>query len=134
MQYWIAAFAVALVVVIGYAGGPPGAIVAMLAFVIALFLLWARELGFKGAWGKYGLQNLSPPVWKPENIERFKGLFADEQKLVKACTVAVAMIALSMLLPRNMIVLIFLAAVALGVFEVYRANSAASTKPGARIN
>ena len=67
MQFWLAAFAVALVVVIGYAGGPPGAVVALLAFVIALFLLWARDLGFKGAWEKFGLQSLSPPLWKPEN-------------------------------------------------------------------
>lgn len=134
MQFWLAAFAVALVVVIGYAGGPPGAVVALLAFVIALFLLWARELGFKGAWEKFGLQSLSPPLWKQDNIDRFKALFVDEQKLVKACTISVALIAASMLLPRNLVVFIFLAAIALGVFEVYRNTNSAAARPGTRIN
>jgi hypothetical protein len=134
MQYWIGAFAIALVVVIGYAGGPPGAVVAILTFVIALFLLWARELGFKGAWEKFGLQTMSPPLWKVENWDRFKLIFSDENKMVKACTVAVAMIAVSMMLPRNLVALVFLAAVAWGVFEVYRANTAAGPRPGTRIN
>lgn len=134
MQFWRAAFAVALVVVIGYAGGPPGAVVALLAFVIALFLLWARELGFKGAWEKFGLQSLTPPLWKPENLDRFKALFVDEQKLVKACTIAVALIAVSMLLPRNIVVFIYLAAIALGVFEVYRNTNSTAPQPGSRIN
>jgi len=134
MQYWIGAFAIALVVIIGYAGGPPGAVVAILAFLIALFLLWARELGFKGAWEKFGLQTMSPPLWKVENWDRFKVIFSDENKMVKACTVSVAMIALSMMLPRNLVALIFLAALAWGVFEVYRANSATAPRPGTRIN
>jgi hypothetical protein len=134
MQFWLAAFAVALVVVIGYAGGPPGALVALLAFVIALFLLWARDLGFKGAWDKFGLQSLSPPLWRQDNIDRLKGLFADEQKLVKACTIAVALIALSMLLPRNFVVFVYLAALAVGVFEVYRTTHSATAGPGTRIN
>lgn len=126
MQYWLAAFAVALVIVIGYAAGPPGAVVALLVFVVALYLLWARELGFKGAWQKFGVQNLNPPLWRPENIDRFKGLFTEESKLVKACTISVALVAVSEMLPRNLVVLVFLAVVVWGVFEVYRANSASS--------
>lgn len=130
MQYWLAAFAVALVIVIGYAAGPPGALVALLVFFVALYLLWARELGFKGAWDKFGPQNLSPPLWKPENLERLKGLIVDEQKSVKACTISVALIAVSELLPRNMVVLVFLGVIVWGVFEVYRANSASSARTG----
>lgn len=133
MQIWLAAFAAALVVVIGYAGGPPGAVVALLSFVIALFLLWARELGFKGAWDKFGLQSLTPPLWKPENLERFKALFVDEQKLVKATTIAVALIAAAVLLPRNLVVFIFLAALALGLFEVYRSTKSPAPT-GTQIN
>ena len=134
MQFWLAAFAAALVIVIGYAGGPPGALVALLAFLIALFLLWARDLGFKGAWERFGLQSLAPPLWKPENLDRFKALFVDEQKLVKACTIAVALIAVSMLLPRNLVIFVYLAAIAVGVFEVYRTSSSTSAQPGSRIN
>jgi hypothetical protein len=130
MQYWLAAFAVALVIVIGYAAGPPGALVALIVFAVALYLLWARELGFKGAWDRFGIQALTPPLWKPENIERLKGLIADDQKSVKACTIAVALIAVSQLLPRNMAALVFLAVVVWGVFEVYRANSASSARTG----
>ncbi|MFZ5736498.1 hypothetical protein BJ123_104214 [Rhodopseudomonas thermotolerans] len=133
MQYWIGAFAVALVVVIGYAGGPLAAVVTIAAFLVALFLLWARELGFKGAWEKFGLQTLELPP-KMENWDRLKLIFADENKMVKACTVAVAMIALAMILPRNLVALVYLAAVAWGVFEVYRANSAAAPRPGTPIN
>jgi hypothetical protein len=134
MQYWIGAFAVALVIVIGYAAGPPGAVVAIVAFVLALFLLWARELGFKGAWDKFGLQTMSPPLWKIENWDRFKLIFADDNKMVKACAISVAMIALAMMLPRNLVALIYLAALAWGVFEVYRANSATAPRAGSRIN
>lgn len=134
MQYWIGAFALALVVVIGYAAGPPGALVSVLAFMIALFLLWARELGFKAAWEKFGLQTVTPAGWKAENWEKFKLIFADDNKSVKACTVAVALIAIAMLFPRNLVVLIFLGAAAWGVFEVYRANSSTSPGPGTRIN
>ncbi|RJF74078.1 hypothetical protein [Rhodopseudomonas palustris] len=134
MQIWLAAFAAALIVVIGYAGGPPGALVALLTFLIALFLLWARDLGFKGAWDRFGLQSLNPPLWKPENLERFKALFIDEQKLVKATTITVALIAAAMLLPRNLVVFIYAAALALGVFEVYRNTKAVTAQPGTRIN
>ncbi|MGX7745233.1 hypothetical protein [Rhodopseudomonas parapalustris] len=134
MQYWIGAFAIALVVVIGYAGGPLAALVTIATFLIALFLLWAREIGFKGAWERFGLQTMTPPLWKVENWDRFKLIFIDQNKVVKACTVAVAMIALAMFLPRNLVALVYLAAAAWGVFEVYRANSATAPRPGTPIN
>ncbi|QDL95792.1 hypothetical protein FLL57_00055 [Rhodopseudomonas palustris] len=133
MQYWIGAFAIALVVVIGYAGGPPAAVVTIVAFLVALFLLWARDLGFKGAWEKFGLQTLELPL-KVDNWDRFKLIFADENKLVKACATAVALIALAMILPRNLVALVYIAAAAWGVFEVYRANSASAPRPGTPIN
>lgn len=134
MQIWLAAFAAALIVVIGYAGGPPGAFAALLTFLVALFLIWARDLGFRGAWDRFGLQSMNPPLWKPENMERFRSLFVDEQKLVKATTISVALIAAALILPRNLVVVIFVAALALGIFEVYRNTKSVAPRPGTPIN
>jgi len=130
MQYWIAAFAVALVVVVGYAAGPLGAVITVLAFLIALFLLWARDLGFKGAWTRFGLNRLSPPLWKRENWEQFEGIFADRDKVVKAGAIAVSLIALSMMLPRNLVVIAFLAVAVWAVVEIYRANGSVARATG----
>jgi hypothetical protein len=128
MQYWIAALAVALLVVVGYAAGPLGAVITLLAFLIALFLLWARDLGFKGAWTKFGLHRFSPPLWKRENWDQFEGIFADRDKVLKAAAIALALIALSLMLPKNLVFLAFLAVAVWFVVEIYRAN-----KPGATL-
>jgi len=130
MQYWIAAFAVALLVVVGYAAGPLGAVVSAFVFVIALFLLWARDLGFAGAWTRFGLNRFTPPLWKRENWEQFEGIFADREKVVKAGSIAVSLIAISMMLPRNMVVLAFLAVAVWAVVEVYRANGSVAKAVG----
>jgi hypothetical protein len=127
MQYWIAALAVALLVVVGYAAGPLGAVVTLLAFLIALFLLWARDLGFKGAWTKFGLNRFSPPLWKRENWEQFEGIFVDRDKVVKACAIALALIALSMMLPKNLVILAFLAVAVWFIVEIYRGDKPAAT-------
>ncbi|MDF3813625.1 MULTISPECIES: hypothetical protein [Rhodopseudomonas] len=134
MQYWIAAFAVAIVVVVGYAAGPLGAVITVLAFLIALFLLWARELGFKGAWIRFGLNRLSPPLWKRENWEQFEGIFADRDKVVKAGAIAVSLIALSMMLPRNLVVIAFLAIAVWAVVEIYRANGSVARATGSNLD
>ena len=59
-------------------------------------------------------------------LERFKALFVDEQKLVKACTIAVALIAMSMLLPHNLVILVFLAVAVWFIVEIYRADKPAA--------
>jgi hypothetical protein len=137
MQYWIAALAVALLVVVGYAAGPLGAVIALLAFLIALFLLWARDLGFKGAWTKFGLNRFSPPLWRRENWEQFEGIFVDRDKVVKASAIALALIALSMMLPKNLVILAFLAVAVWFVVEIYRAEKPVANlarNDGPRIN
>lgn len=125
MQYWIAAFAAALVVVIGYAAGPIGAIIAIAAFSVALFLLWAYRLGFNGAWTSFGLDRFTAPFWKSENWDRFNAIFADREKVVKAATVAVVLIAVSLILPTNQVIIAVAAVAAWYVFQVYRANKPA---------
>ncbi|ABD88495.1 hypothetical protein [Rhodopseudomonas palustris] len=128
MQYWIAAFAAALVVVIGYAAGPVGAIVAIVAFSVALFLLWSYNLGFNGAWTGFGLDRFTAPFWKAENWDRFGTIFADREKVVKAGTIAVVLIALSLVLPANQVALAVVVVAAWYVFQVYRANKPVVTK------
>jgi hypothetical protein len=122
MQYWLVAFAAALVVVIGFAAGPIGAVVAVVAFSVALFSLWASKLGFAGAWTRFGLDRFTAPFWKGENWDRLGEIFGDREKLVKASTVAVGLIALFLVLPPSQ-VLIAVAAVAVWyAFEINRAN------------
>ena len=132
MRYWIAAFAAALVVVIGYAAGPIGAIIAIIAFSIALFLLWAHRLGFNGAWTSFGLDRFSAPLLKTENWDLFNAIFADREKVVKAATVSVVLIAVSLILPTSQVIIAVVAVAAWYVFQVYRANKparpAASTR------
>jgi hypothetical protein len=125
MQYWIAAFAAALVVVIGYAAGPIGALIAIVAFGIALYLLWAHRLGFNGAWTSFGLDRFSAPLLKTENWDLFNAIFADREKVVKAATVAVVLIAVSLILPTNQVIIAVVAVAAWYVFQVYRANKPA---------
>ncbi|KIZ39233.1 MULTISPECIES: hypothetical protein [Rhodopseudomonas] len=120
MQYWIIAFTAALVVVIGYAAGPVGAVASLVVFSSALYLLWARRLGFNGAWTRFGLDRLTAPLWKGENWDRFGMIFNDRDTVVKAATVAVVLIALSLLLPPNQVALVALAIAIWFAVEIYR--------------
>ncbi|MGP9810518.1 hypothetical protein ACTZWT_03285 [Rhodopseudomonas sp. NSM] len=122
MQYWIIAFTAALIVVIGYAAGPVGAVISLLAFAGSLYLMWARKLGFRGAWTRFGLDRFTAPFWKGENWERFNALFTDSESVVKAGTIAVALIALSLILPAGQVGLIALVVAAWYAFEVYRSH------------
>lgn len=122
MQYWIIAFTAALVVVIGYAAGPVGALVSLLAFAGSLYLMWARKLGFAGAWTRFALDRFSAPFWKGENWERFNAMFHDGESVVKAGTVATALIALSLILPPSQVALIAAVVAAWYAFEVYRSH------------
>jgi hypothetical protein len=122
MQYWIIAFTAALVVVIGYAAGPVGAGLSLLAFAGSLYLMWARKLGFRAAWTRFGLDRFTAPFWKGENWDRFNAMFSDSESVVKAGTIAVALIALSLILPPGQVALIALAVSAWYAFEVYRSH------------
>jgi hypothetical protein len=122
MQYWIVAFTAALVVVIGYAAGPVGAVISLLAFSISLYLLWARKLGFSAAWTRFGVDRLTAPLWKAENWDQFGTIFNDRESVLKAATIALALIALSLILPVGQVALIALAIAAWYAFEVYRNN------------
>jgi hypothetical protein len=122
MQYWIIAFTAALVVVIGYAAGPVGAVISLLAFAGSLYLMWARKLGFVGAWTRFALDRFSAPFWKGENWERFNAMFHDAESVVKAGTIAVVLIALSLILPPSQVALIAVVVAAWYAFEVYRSH------------
>lgn len=122
MQYWIIAFTAALVVVIGYAAGPAGAAISLVAFAASLYLMWARKLGFGAAWTSFALDRFSAPFWKGENWERFRAMFSDGESVVKAATIAIVLIALSLFLPPSQVGLIALVVAAWYAFEVYRSH------------
>ncbi|MBI5114594.1 MAG: hypothetical protein HZA68_21745 [Rhodovulum sp.] len=126
MPYWILAFAVALVVVIGTAAGPFGAVVALIAFSVALFLLWAQKLGYMGAWTTFGLDRFAAPFLDDANRERFSGIFSDMEKVGKACTIAVVLIALSLLLPGYQVGILVIALAAWWLYQIRLANRPAS--------
>jgi hypothetical protein len=122
MQYWIVAFIAALVVVIGTAAGPVGAVVSLVVFATALYLLWAYTLGFNGAWTRFGLDRLTAPLWKSENWEIFGTIFVDREKVIKAGTIALGLIALSLIVPVSQVGIALLAVAAWYVFEIYRTH------------
>jgi len=105
MRYWLVAFATALVVVLGYAVGPLGLLIAALAFGAALFLLWADELGFSGAWTAFGFDRFDTPVLGPDNWDRFAALVQDRDKVARALTIALALTALWLTLPEQLMLL-----------------------------
>ncbi len=124
MNSWIAAFTAAVVFIVGFAAGPQWAIVFLFVLGLSLFLLWANELGFKGATARLGLDRLQPPVWKRENWVQFETALVDRDKLVKAYTVALALVALKLMLPSNQAIVFLIALVVAGwyVFKIYEAN------------
>jgi hypothetical protein len=122
MQYWIVAFTAALVVVIGYAAGPVGAVISLLAFSTALYLIWARKLGFNGAWTRFGVDRLTAPLWKSANWDQLGAIFNDRESVLKAATIALALIALSLILPVSQVALIAIAIGAWYAFDVYRTH------------
>ncbi|NVN88361.1 MAG: hypothetical protein HXX15_19960 [Rhodopseudomonas sp.] len=134
MQNWIITFAVALLFITAVAAGPMAPIVAFLAFWITLFLLWAHELGFKAAWGRFGLQRLKPPLWNRENQHYFIPLLEDQAKLVKAATVAVGLIALGLMLPPALVRIGAVLVAIWYVSEIYRAQRITDNMDSARFN
>lgn len=133
MQYWIIAFTAALVVVIGYAAGPVGAAISLVAFAASLYLMWARKLGFGGAWTRFALDRFSAPFWKGENWERFQAMFNDSESVVKAGTIAIVLIALSLVLPPTQVALIALVVAGWYGFEVYRSHRSVAPRQAVAI-
>ncbi|RAI46065.1 hypothetical protein [Rhodoplanes roseus] len=129
MNYWIAAFAVALVVVIGAAAGPLGAVISLIAFAVTLFLLWAHKLGYMGAWTRFGLDRFTAPFLEGDNYDRLTLITTDGEKLAKACTVALVLIALSLVLPGYQVGILVVAVGAWYLYQIRRANAPA--KPSA---
>lgn len=130
MTYWIFAFVAALAVVIGVAGGLAGAVIAALAFGITLFLLWAHKLGFDSAWRTFGLDRYVAPILERGNRDRFIRIFDDNEKLGKACTVALALVALWLILPKYQVAIAAVVALGWYGYDIYRAHAAAG-KPSA---
>jgi hypothetical protein len=129
MNYWIFAFAAALVVVIGAAAGPLGAAISVLAFAVTLFLLWAYKLGFMNAWTRFGLDRFLAPFLEGENWDRFVPIFSDGEKLGKACTVAVVLIALSLVLPAYQVGIAVAAAIAWYLYQIRRVSAPVTKSP-----
>jgi hypothetical protein len=121
MNYWIAAFTAAVAVIIGFAAGPQGTLVFLIALGVALYLFWAEALGFKGALARLGLDRLKPPVWKKENWVQFQTTLTDQDKLVKAYASALVLMALKLMLPSHQGVVLLATIVVVGwfVFKIY---------------
>ena len=100
MKDWIAVFAVALVMIVGSAAGLSGTIAFLLTFLIAWYLLTARERGFAGARQALGIR-LEPPLWTTDNWRKLPALFDDEAKLIKAGAVALVTLSAALILSRS---------------------------------
>ncbi|NVO15755.1 MAG: hypothetical protein HXX10_17110 [Rhodoplanes sp.] len=122
MTYWISAFATALLVIIGYATGALGALIALIAFAIALFLLWARQVGLMGAWTTFSLDRSMGLFLDGEDRSRLALIVSDREKLGKACTVAIALTALLLVFPTHQVGIAIAAAAVWSVFRIRRAR------------
>jgi hypothetical protein len=125
MSYWIAALAVALMVVVGYAAGPLGTLVSLLAFFFTLFLFWASRLGFDGARKQFAIDQISAPLFSNENWKRLEALFIDSEAVVKAATASLVVVALSLTLPIGQVVLVVVVVGAIFSFQIARRHKAA---------
>jgi hypothetical protein len=105
MRYWYVAFAIALVVVLGHAVGPLGLLIAILAFGVALFLLWADQIGFDGAWKAFGFDRLEAPAGASEIRDRFAALLHDRVTVAKALTITMALTALWLIVPDELMLI-----------------------------
>jgi hypothetical protein len=134
MTPWIVVFAVAVLAVIGIAAGPLAPVIAPVAFLVTLYLLWARELGFRDTWNRFGLHRLTPPLWHDSNRLVFQPFFGNRDKLVKAATVAVGVVALWLMLPPDLVRFAVLIAVIWYLTEIYRNQKVTDRVDRARFN
>lgn len=100
MKDWIAVFAVALVMIVGAAAGLSGTLAFLLTFVIAWYLLTAREHGFANARRALGI-NFEPPLWTAANWRQLTALFDDDRKLIKSTAVALVTLSAALILSRS---------------------------------
>jgi hypothetical protein len=105
MRYWFVAFAIALVVVLGHAVGLFGLLLAGVAFGVVLFLVWADQLGFGGAWEAFGFDRSDTPGSGPEHRDRFAALLQDRGKVAKALTLTLGLTALWLILPEESVLI-----------------------------
>jgi hypothetical protein len=61
-------------------------------------------------------------LWKSENWEIFGTIFVDREKVIKAGTIALGLIALSLIIPVGQVAIALLAVAAWYVFEIYRTH------------
>lgn len=136
MNYWIAAFTAAVAVIIGFAAGPQGTLVFLVALGFALYLFWAEELGFKGAVDRLGLDRLKPPVWQRSNWVQFTTTLTDQDKLVKAFAAALALMAVKLMLPSHQGVVVLATIVVVGwfVFKIYDGDRGRDHAESAKFN
>jgi fatty acid desaturase len=125
---------VALLAVAGFAAGPLAPVVIPIAFLVTLYLLWAHDLGFKDAWQRFGLNRLTPPLWNDENRRRFGPFFENREKLIKAGTVAVGLVALWLMLPPDLVRIAVVVLVVWYLTEIYRVQRVADRADSARFN
>ena len=129
MRYWLVAFAIALVVVLGNAVGLFGLLIAALAFGAALFLLWAEQLGFAAAWTAFGFDRFDSPDSGPPIPAQFATLVRDLDKVAKALTIALVLTALWLMLPEEPMLIGVIVAVGWWAWRINarRPSSAATT-------
>ncbi|MBB5048588.1 hypothetical protein HNR60_003356 [Rhodopseudomonas rhenobacensis] len=118
MKDWFAILAVALVVVIGSAAGLSGTLIFLLTFLIARYLLVARDIGFAQAWRQLS----SGP--QSNFLHGLKAIFADAEKLGKVATVATAVTAAWLVLPLADVVIVLAIALLWSVVELKRPRRA----------
>lgn len=134
MNYWIAAFIAAVAIVIARAAGPMAVVISPIIFFVALYLLWAYEIGYKAVWTRFGLDRLTPPVWNRDNQKRFLPIFEDRLKVAKAGAVVLGLIALSLLLTPTIARVIAVLLVLWYLVEIYRAQQISDEADRARYN
>jgi hypothetical protein len=134
MIYWFVLLAVALLALIGIAAGPLAPVIAPIAFLATLYLLWSRELGFRDAWNRFGFQRLKPPLWHDDNREVFSPFFENREKLIKSATVAVGIVALWLMLPPDLVRFAVLIVLIWYLTEIYRGQKVTDRVDRARFN
>jgi hypothetical protein len=125
MIYWMITLVFALMVVIGQAAGVVGAAVSALAFFTALFLFSAMKLGYRQAWTRFALDRFFDPVLKRETWDRLLPIFEDFQVVFIAATVAVAVVAMWLTLPADVVVAVICVVAGFAVLDAFRVGKQA---------
>lgn len=128
MRNWLAVFALALLVLVGFASGPFGTVSFLLTFLTARYLFAARELGFERAWTKLGIA-LSPPLWQRSNLQWVPSIFDDEERFWKACSVASGLTAMSLMLSPISVGVVAVVIATCYIIDIARLNAPAARAP-----